>query len=187
MLGPADVNITALGIDNTDLRVVATDFGQAAQAAPLTLDPDQDDDDNLHDGDEAAPASPDTVDSCCVACGAELPAEAAFCPGCGGAMPEFASRYPYVSEAATNRCSGCGRLAEAARKVCLNCGARTSGDSGRRSHKKGPDVAETNLTEAHRSAIVADLVALKGSATESHVPAARLAVARRTRQRCSRE
>ncbi|MCD2193511.1 zinc ribbon domain-containing protein [Actinomycetospora endophytica] len=107
MNGPADVNVSAYGIDNLDLTAVAAKLGQATSAALLTLDPDQDNDIDLDDAegevDDTEPADDDAVTSICADCGAEIPNDAKFCPSCGAQITddsdtESARKGPDVAE-----------------------------------------------------------------------------------------
>jgi len=75
--GPADVSVSAYGIDNDDLSAAGQTIGAAAAAAVATLDPDNDDDLDLDNGDDVQ----------CPNCAAALPGDANYCPNCGTAAP----------------------------------------------------------------------------------------------------
>jgi len=94
--GPADVNISAYGVDNADLDAAGAKLGQAAQAAVNVLDPDQDNDLDLDNGEDVQ----------CPNCAAVLPGDANYCPNCGTSAPTTtgsiestdAQRRPAVAE-----------------------------------------------------------------------------------------
>jgi uncharacterized Zn finger protein (UPF0148 family) len=75
--GPVDIDIDAWGLSNDDVAAAATQLGKAYDAALRVLDPDNDDDLDLPDG--------DTVGQC-PSCNAGLPDGAMFCPACGTSL-----------------------------------------------------------------------------------------------------
>jgi len=94
--GPADVSVSAYGIDNDDLSAAGQTIGAAAAAAVATLDPDNDDDLDLDNGEDVQ----------CPNCAAVLPGDANYCPNCGTSAPTTtgstestdAQRRPAVAE-----------------------------------------------------------------------------------------
>jgi hypothetical protein len=81
--GPVDVDLDAWGLDNNDVVAAATQLGSAFAAALKVLDPDNDNDLDLPNGDE--------VESLCAACMGALPDGAKYCPGCGALVAETAA------------------------------------------------------------------------------------------------
>lgn len=77
--GPVDIDLDAYGISNDVAAAAMTQLGLAYAAALRVLDPDNDDDLDLPDGDE--------VDAC-PTCSATPPDGANFCPGCGMSLTE---------------------------------------------------------------------------------------------------
>lgn len=77
--GPVDIDLDAYGVSNDDAAAAMTQLGLAYAAALKVLDPDNDDDLDLPDGDEA---------TACPTCSAALPDGANFCPACGMALTE---------------------------------------------------------------------------------------------------
>jgi hypothetical protein len=76
--GPVDLDLSAWGLSNDDVAAAATKLGAAYTAALTVLDPDNDGDLDLPEGDVGE----------CAACQADLPAGALFCPACGTAVAE---------------------------------------------------------------------------------------------------
>lgn len=155
MQGPADINISAYGVDNEDLTAAATKLGQAATAATKTLDPDQDDDLDLDNGDEVT----------CGDCGSsELPDDANFCPQCGKPLTtdddstESQRKEPGVTEQSKDE----KPAAEQAADETANAASEESTESVD---------APAGLSESDRKSIVDDVLAAldarKDTATES--------------------
>jgi hypothetical protein len=88
--GPVDIDLDAWGISNDDVAAAATQLGLAYSAALKVLDPDNDNDLDLPDGED--------VDAdMCAACDMALPAGAAYCPSCG-ALIESTEKENTVSD-----------------------------------------------------------------------------------------
>lgn len=166
MQGPADVDVRAYGVDNADVAAATALVGQAAAAALLVLDPDQDDDLDIPGATDGDDPDGDAVPPVCGACATELPDDALFCPGCGthvGSTESFSTPDQEVTEMGPTKCGGCKSDVPADAKFCPNCGANTkTKDGGPESAPSGQEghVAETQgLSESDRKAIVDDLAA----------------------------
>lgn len=80
--GPANISVNGYTDEPADLPDVAAAAARAALAGLACLDPDEDGDIDLPDGNDD-----DTSPSTCPNCGADLPDDANFCPNCGAAQP----------------------------------------------------------------------------------------------------
>ncbi len=58
----------------------------------------------------------------CPACGAGVPAQAAFCNSCGARMPQQPAPAPVVQQAGFRICPACGAQVSADNRFCSNCG-----------------------------------------------------------------
>ncbi|MCU1616990.1 MAG: hypothetical protein JWO98_4530 [Frankiales bacterium] len=79
--GPVDIDLDAWGLSNDDVAAAATQLGAAYVAALRVLDPDNDDDLDLPNGDEVT----------CPGCSAACPSGATYCPDCGELVAETAA------------------------------------------------------------------------------------------------
>jgi hypothetical protein len=86
--GQGNVSVSAYTDEPADLPAVGKAVARAALAGLLNLDPDNDGDVDLGDGNDAPPGDGDAEDApVCDSCDAGLPEEAMYCPMCGQPVP----------------------------------------------------------------------------------------------------